>query len=141
MLKNLQPILTGELLRVLDSIRPGQSLALLSGDSPHQRLGLPLLEIPPITVEQAVEAIFSALPLASDGRAPLLSWLADSADENAMDIAYAIRGLATDAELRPIEMVTLAEQRDFTDAMHTAVATLTFPAATSCWAFLIRAGS
>jgi L-fucose mutarotase len=140
-LKNLDPIITGDLLRVLDSIQPGQSLAVLSDDNPYHDLGLPSVQIPPVSLEHAVEAIFSALPLASDGSAPILSWFAQPTGEQAEDISYAVTGLASDAELRRIEVTTVADSRDFAAAMDGTVATITFPAAASPWAFLIRAGA
>ncbi|WP_308465162.1 hypothetical protein [Rathayibacter soli] len=141
MLKNLNPVITGDLLRVLDSIQPGQSLAVLSDDTPYQHLDLPLVQIPPVTLEQAIEAIFSALPLASDGNAPILSWFADPTEAHAEDIAYAVKGLANDAELRRVEMTIVVDSRDFEAAMDDTVATITFPADASPWAFLIRAGA
>lgn len=141
MLKNLNPVITVELLRVLRTIQPGQSLAIVSDDNPYRYLNLPSVPVTATTVEETVEAIFNELPLACDGGAPLLSWFADASDETTEDIGYAIRGLATDAELRPIEMTTIAGSHDFAAAMSTAVATLTFPTTTSPWAFLIRAGA
>jgi L-fucose mutarotase/ribose pyranase (RbsD/FucU family) len=140
-LKNLSPVITVDLLRVLESIQPGQSLAILSDDNPYRYLNLPSVQVAATTVEQAVEAIFSALPLAHDGDAPLLSWFADTTDENTEDIGYAIRGLASDAELRPIEMTTIVGSHEFAAAMSNTVATLAFHTATSPWAFLIRAGA
>lgn len=141
MLKNLNPVITGDLLRTLDSIQPGQSLVVLSDDTPYRHLDLPLVQIPPVTLEQAVEAIFSALPLASDGNAPILSWFGDPAEEHAEDIAYAVKGLASDAELRRVEITTVVDSRDFEAAMDDTIATIAFPAGASPWAFLIRAGA
>ena len=140
MLKNLHPVITGDLLRVLDSIQPGQSLAIVDDDAPYRHLDIPAVHISPVTVEEAVEAIFSALPLAHDGHPPLLSWFADSTDDRSLDIAYAIKGLASDAELRRIEMTTTTDQRDFTKAMKDTVATITVPTTTPPWALIIRAG-
>ncbi|HWU59815.1 MAG TPA: hypothetical protein VN045_13920 [Microbacteriaceae bacterium] len=141
MLKNLDPIISGDLLRVLDSIQPGQSLAVLSDDNPYQHLGLPSVQIPPVSLEHAVEAIFSALPLASDGTAPILSWFAHPTDERAEDIAYAVTGLASDAELRRVEVTSITDSHEFAAAMDDTVATITLPTAASPWAFLIRAGA
>lgn len=138
MLKNLNPVISGDLLRVLDSIRPGQSLAIVSEDNPYGGLSVPPVQIPSVSVEEAVEAIFSVLQLASD--APLLSWVADTNDEHAEDIAYAVRGLATDAERRRIDMTAIVDSRDFAAEMGEAVATISFPETSSPWAFLIRAG-
>lgn len=140
-LKNVNPIITGDLLRVLDSIQPGQSLAVASDNRLHEYLHLPPVQIPQVTVEEAVEAIFSVLPLASDGNPPLLGWFADSTDEHTEDLAYAVNGLATDAELRRVEMTTLTDPRDFGAAMTDTVATIVIPETTSPWAFLIRAGT
>jgi L-fucose mutarotase len=139
-LKNLDPIITGDLLRVLDSIQPGQSLAVLSDENPYQHLNLPSVQIPPVSLEHAVEAIFSALPLATDGNPPILSWFTQPTGEHAEDIAYAVTGLASDAELRRIEVTTVADSRDFAAAMDDTVATITLPTVDSPWAFLIRAG-
>jgi L-fucose mutarotase/ribose pyranase (RbsD/FucU family) len=140
-LKNLDPIITGDLLRVLDSIQPGESLAVLSDDNPYQDLNLPSVQIPPVTIEHAVEAIFSALPLASDGNAPILSWFAQPNGEHAEDITYAVKGLASDAQLRRVEVTAIANSRDFAAAMDHTVATITLPAAAAPWAFLFRVGA
>jgi L-fucose mutarotase len=138
-LKNLNPVITGDLLRVLDAMQPGELLALVSAGYPEHHANTPAIEMTEISVESAVEAIFSVLSVDASHESPLLCWLADASDYAAVDIAFAVKGLASDAELTRVGMTTLGAT-DFDQEMNAAVATIRFPEQSTPWAFLIRAG-
>jgi hypothetical protein len=59
----------------------------------------------------------------------------------ALVIRIVVNGRLIFGDIRRIEVTTIADSRDFAAAMDGTVATITFPAAASPWAFLIRAGA
>lgn len=140
MLKNLSPVLTGDLLRTLDAMQPGDLLAIVSDNVPAHHAIVPAIDVSAASVESAIEAIFSVLPLASDQASPLTCWLGDPSDDEAVDIAFAVRGLASDAERRQVGMTTLSSD-DFSVLMNDVASTVRFTTSTSPWAFLVRVGS
>jgi L-fucose mutarotase len=138
-LKNLNPVITGDLLRALDAMQPGEQLAIVSNGYPDHHANLPAVELRDITAESAVDAIFSVLTLDSHHESPIVCWLGDKPDYAAIDVAFAVNGLASDAELRRIGMTTLSAP-EFDNEMNNAVATIRFPEIATPWAFLLRAG-
>jgi L-fucose mutarotase len=138
-LRNLNPVITGDLLRQLDAMQPGELLALVSDGYPRHHANVSAIDIADISIESAAEAIFSVLPVACDDPSPVLCWLADPTDEAAVDVAFAVNGLASDAERRRVGMTTL-DTKEFNAAMNDAVSTIRFPSDSTPWAFLIRVG-
>ncbi|MCL2795442.1 MAG: hypothetical protein FWD85_09070 [Microbacteriaceae bacterium] len=110
MLKNLDPLLTGALLTVLDEMEPGQWLGLTAGPASATAApeGAPVVDLSAASTEAAVTAILSVLPLDSAG-APIV--YLDRADAGAElpDVVFAVCGLAADAELRRVPMSRLDE--------------------------------
>lgn len=108
MLKNLDPILSGTLLSVLDGMRPGQWLTLTAGPiaTPASGPGHRVIELADSSTEAAVAAILSVLPLDRNG-APIV--YLDDADETdeLPDVVFAVCGIAADAELRRVPMSRL----------------------------------
>ena len=138
-LKNLNPVITGDLLRVLDAMQAGEQLAIVSNGYREHHANFPAVELTGMSVETAVDAIFSVLTLDSHHESPLVCWLGDTPDYAAIDIAFAVNGLASDAEQRRVGMTTLSEA-EFDAEMNHAVATIRFPQIDTPWAFLLRAG-
>ncbi|MEO6826564.1 MAG: hypothetical protein ABI255_02095 [Microbacteriaceae bacterium] len=139
MLKNLSPILTGGLLRAVDSTVPGDLIALVSSGYPEARVPHETLALTDVTIESAVEAILSVFPLAVDDPSPIYSWLEDEPDEASTDIAFAVNGIACDAELRRIGMTTLSQEM-FDALAVQAVVTVRLEETDAPCAFLLRKG-
>jgi L-fucose mutarotase len=107
-LKNLDPILSGTLLSVLDGMEPGQwltltagSIATPAGDSSHT-----VVDLGGVSTEAAVAAILSVLPLNRDG-APIVYLDSAEGADDLPDIVFAVCGIAADAELRRVPMSRL----------------------------------
>lgn len=138
MLKNLSPVITGDVLHHLDGMRPGDTLAVVSSGFEAAGASWPVVEIDSAQIEEIAEAVFSVLPLAAD--APLLCWFPEDVEEDALDVAFAVQGLASDAEARPVE-VRLLESGEFAGYLESAVAVFRAPSIAQPCAFLIRAGA
>lgn len=110
MLKNLDPILSGTLLSVLDGMRPGQWLTLTAGtiSTPDSGPDHTVVELSDVSTEAAVAAILSVLPLDRNGAPIVYLDNADEADE-LPDVVFAVCGIAADAELRRVPMSRLDE--------------------------------
>ena len=139
MLKNLDPLLTGALLSVLDGMEPGQWLTLTAGDSDAPVSdSLPVADLSAVSTEAAVSAILSVLPLDTAG-APIV--YLDRADAGAElpDVVFAVCGIASDAELRRVPMSRL-EAADFALLAAQSVLTVRSACGGEPAAFLLRKG-
>ncbi len=65
MLKGIDPLLNGDLLKVLDDMGHGDQLALVDRNYPAVASGRPVVRLGEVTVLRAAEAILSVLPLDS----------------------------------------------------------------------------
>lgn len=63
MLKGIDPILNGALLRILDNMGHGDQLALVDRNYPAHAAGVPVVQLGEITIERALGAILSVFPL------------------------------------------------------------------------------
>jgi L-fucose mutarotase len=63
MLKGIDPVLSGELLKVLDEMGHADVLALVDRNYPAYATGRPVISLGDITQKRAVEAILSVFPL------------------------------------------------------------------------------
>ncbi|HAN71045.1 MAG TPA: fucose-binding protein [Actinobacteria bacterium] len=71
MLKGVDPLLSGELLKVLDDMGHGDQLALVDRNFPAVSSGRPVIRLGEVTILRAAEAILSVLPLDSFQPRPL----------------------------------------------------------------------
>lgn len=65
MLKGIDPLLSGDLLRVLDDMGHGDLLLLVDRNYPAAASGKPVIRLGEVSVLRAAEAILSVLPLDS----------------------------------------------------------------------------
>ena len=65
MLKGVEPLLSGELLRLLDDMGHGDLLLLVDRNYPAAASGRPVVRLGETTILRAAEAILSVLPLDS----------------------------------------------------------------------------
>jgi L-fucose mutarotase len=63
MLKGIDPLLSGELLHVLDSMGHADQLAVVDRNFPAASAGRPLIRLGEVGVVRAISAILSVLPL------------------------------------------------------------------------------
>lgn len=71
MLKGIDQVLRGELLKALDELGHGDELALVDRNYPAKSSGVTVIDLGEITAVRAVQAIFSVLPLDVFGDSPL----------------------------------------------------------------------
>lgn len=65
MLKGIDPVLNGALLRILDNMGHGDQLALVDRNYPAHSAGVPVVQLGEITIERALSAILGVFPLDS----------------------------------------------------------------------------
>jgi len=140
MLKNLDPLLTGPLLAVLDAMEPGQWLTLTAGpiDTPTRNEGHTVVDLADISTEAATQALLSVLWLDTTG-VPIVYLDDTDAAEELPDVVFAVCGIAADAELRRVPMSRL-DQRDFGMLAAHAAVTIRSNRAGDPAAFLLRKG-
>lgn len=71
MLKGIDPVLSGELLKILDEMGHADELALVDRNYPAAASGRPVVRLGEITVTRAARAILSVFPLDSFVTHPL----------------------------------------------------------------------
>lgn len=141
MLKNLSPLLSGALLSALDAMHDGDTLTLVGSGYPEEALTAPVVRLgDDVTTEAAAEAILSVFPLATAVPSPIV--FLDLADEpyDVPDVAFAVAGIASDAELRRIPMSRLDLGPFVELARNSAVIVRVGSNAPPC-AFLFRRGT
>ncbi len=77
MLKNIDPVLTGALLKALDEMGHGEKLALVDRNYPSLSSGAPVIHLGEIGIVRAAEAVFGVFPLDSFIDTPLSRMQAD----------------------------------------------------------------
>lgn len=77
MLKNIDPVLTGELLKALDEMGHGEKLALVDRNYPSLSSGAQVIHLGEIGIVRAAEAVFGVFPLDSFIDTPLSRMEAD----------------------------------------------------------------
>ena len=63
MLKGIDPLLSGDLLKVLDDMGHGDELVIADRNFPAYATGLPVIRLGEVSVTRAVEAVLSVFPL------------------------------------------------------------------------------
>jgi L-fucose mutarotase len=71
MLIGIDPLLSGELLKLLDEMGHGDELAVVDSNYPAFTPGRPVVQLGDVSVTRAVEAILSVIPLDESTRFPL----------------------------------------------------------------------
>ncbi len=71
MLKGIDPLLSGELLKILDDMGHGDQLLLVDRNYPAVSSGRPVIRLGEVSVVRAVRAVLSVLPLDSFVDRPL----------------------------------------------------------------------
>lgn len=71
MLKNIDPILSGDLLQILDNMGHGDQLLLVDRNYPAYQCGKPVIRLGEVTIMRALKAILSVMPLDSFIEHPL----------------------------------------------------------------------
>ncbi len=103
MLKGIDPLLSGELLRILDDMGHGDQLLLVDRNYPAAASGRPVVRLGEVTVLRAAQAILSVLPLDSFIDHPLERMEVDDDPALTTPVQEELLALARDVEGRPLE--------------------------------------
>lgn len=102
MLKGIDPILTGELLHVLNDMGHGDQLMLVDRNYPAFAVGIPVIQLGEVGVLRSGAALFSVMPLDSFIESPLERMEVSEDPTIITDTQQAFIDLATSAEQRQI---------------------------------------
>lgn len=103
MLKGVDPLLSGDLLKVLDDMGHGDQLALVDRNFPAQSSGRPVIRLGEATIVRAAQAILSVLPLDSFQPHPLERMEVEDDPTRTTPVQEELLALASGAEGRPLE--------------------------------------
>lgn len=138
MLKNLSPLLSGALLSALDSMKHGDLLTLVGSGYPEEKIVSPVIDLGEVSTEAAADAILSVMPLDEIDPAPI-AFVDCSGAFDLPDVAFAVNGIASDAELRRVSMTQL-EKEPFFALARTSVVTVRVGSDAPPCAFVLRKG-
>jgi L-fucose mutarotase len=141
LLKNLSPLLSGALLSALDSMKDGETLTLVGSGYPENTITTPVVRLEDdTTTEAAAEAILSVFPLDNIHPSPIA--FLDLAGEpyDVPDVAFAVNGIASDAELRRVPMERMGFE-EFLELARTSAVTVRVGSDAPPCAFLFRRGA
>jgi L-fucose mutarotase len=103
MLKGIDPLLSGELLHVLDTMGHADQLAVVDRNFPAASAGRPVIRLGEVGVVRAISAILSVLPLDSFVERPLERMEVDDDASVVTGNQRLVLELASDAHGAPLE--------------------------------------
>jgi L-fucose mutarotase len=103
MLKGIDPVLTGELLKVLDEMGHGDKLLIVDRNYPAFASGRPVVHLGEITQTRAVEAILSVFPLDTFVEAPLERMEVDDDPSIVVAVQEEVLAVARTNHEKPLE--------------------------------------
>jgi L-fucose mutarotase len=114
-LKNIDPLLTGSLLRLLDEMGHGDVLGLVDRNFPAYRYGVPVVDLRGADTEAAATALLSVLPLDRFVDTPISRMEIDGEPERVTEATAALGRLAAEAEgadiaIEPVERFDFYER-------------------------------
>jgi len=121
MLKGIDPLLSGELLHILDDMGHGDVLMLVDRNYPASASGRPVVRLGEVTVLRAAEAILSVFPLDSFIERPLERMEVDGDPAKTTETQDRMLALASQAEGRDLEY-GVVPRLDFYERAKTAYA-------------------
>ena len=103
MLKDIDPLLSGELLKILDEMGHGDQLVLCDRNYPAVASGRPVIRLGDVSVLRAAQAILSVFPLDSFVAHPLERMEVNDDPSTTTSLQNELLGLASSIESRPLE--------------------------------------
>ena len=99
MLKGIDPLLNGELLRQLDQLGHGESLALVDRNFPAYGVGVPVVDLGEVSVQRVTKALMSVFPVDQHAEAPIARMGIDGDLETQNDAHRAVLEAINDEEV------------------------------------------
>ena len=103
MLKGVDPLLSGDLLKILDDMGHGDQLLLVDRNYPAAASGKPVVRLGEVTVLRAAQAILSVFPLDSFLEHPLERMEVEDDPAKTTPVQVEMLALASAAEGRQLE--------------------------------------
>jgi L-fucose mutarotase len=107
MLKGIDPLLSGDLLKILDDMGHGDVLLLVDRNYPAAASGKPVIRLGEVSVVRAAEAILSVLPLDSFVEHPLERMEVDDDPALTTSTQAALLEMARATEGRPLDFAVV----------------------------------
>lgn len=117
----------------------GDTLTLVGSGYPEEEIVTPVIHLGEVTTEAAADAILSVFPLDNDDPSPITFLDLAGESYDVPDVAFAVNGIASDAELRRVPMTRL-ELGDFVELARRSVVTVRVGSDAPPCAFLLRKG-
>lgn len=103
MLKGIDPLLSGDLLKILDDMGHGDQLLLVDRNYPAAASGKPVIRLGEVGIRRAVKAILSVYPLDSFIEHPLERMEVEDDPVKTTSLQDDVLSLAIDSEERELE--------------------------------------
>lgn len=97
MLRGIDPLLRGEMLKALDEMGHGERVALVDRNFGAYRYGKPVIDLGEVNTERAAQALFSVFPLDTFCETPLARMAYDDDSEMVNDAHTAVLERAREA--------------------------------------------
>lgn len=112
MLKKIDPLLTGSLLKILDEMGHGDVLGLVDRNFPAYRYGVPVIDLRGTDTEGAARALLQVFPLDGFVDAPVHRMEIDDEPDTITEATTALARAAHEAEGSEVTITSL-ERFDF----------------------------
>ena len=139
MLKNIDPVLTGELLKVLDEMGHGDELVIADRNFPAASTGRPVIRVGEIGAVRALTAILSVFPLDTFVATPLERMEADDDPAVTNPTIDKVLGVARSNHDTPLEFGVIPRFDFYERARKASAVVLTLESAPYC-DFIITKG-
>lgn len=107
MLRGIDHLLGGVLLRYLDELGHGDVLAVVDRNFPAYRYGRPVVELRGVDTAQAAQSLLSVFPLDGFVKYSIHRMQVDGEPDRITDPTHALLGIASEKEGREIEAAPL----------------------------------
>lgn len=139
MLKGIDPLLSGELLHLLDELGHGDVLALVDRNFPAYRYERPVIELRGIDTVQASEALLSVFPLDGFVEASIHRMQIDNEADHVSEPTAALANIASRSEGRNVE-ISSVERFEFYEQAKAAMIFVQTSEIVPYSCFLLRKG-
>jgi len=114
-LKGINPILRGELLKLLDEMGHGECFALVDRNFPAYTAGSPVVDLGAVSAAVAAEALFSVFPLDVFGDSPLERMGIDDDPTGSNECHDQVREIATRSAGREWDWIVIPRVDFYTE--------------------------
>lgn len=137
-LKNINPLLTPDLLRALAAMGHGDWIAVVDANYPAHSSGVPVIPLAGASAVDAVAAILELMPLDNFGDEPI-TYMEEAKGAGTRPVHDEVRKVATEAEERTIDVCAVARE-DFYERVREAFVVIATSETRAYGCFLLRKG-